>query len=123
MTDGRSVAEDASNVAQKLCDQVKQALEDMKGNDIVVLDVSEMTDITDFMLIVSGTSNRHVKALANAVLDKAKELGMKPIGIEGKEDLEWVLVDLGDVLVHVMHPDAREFYNLEGLWTNFGGEN
>ncbi len=100
----------------KLRDLVVQALEDMKGVDIRVLDVRGMTAITDFMVIVSGTSDRHVKSLARNVLDMARERGVKPLGVEGEQGGEWVLVDLGDAVLHVMRPQVRDFYNLEKLW-------
>lgn len=93
-----------------------KALEDLKGVDIVEYDVREMTSVTDTMLIVSGTSARHVKSLADAVAMASKKRGVPPIGIEGEGEGEWVLVDLGDVVVHVMQPRIREFYALEKLW-------
>lgn len=100
----------------KLKDLVVLALEDMKGVDVRVLDVRGMTAITDFMVIASGTSDRHVKSLARSVQDKAREQGAKPRGVEGEQGGEWVLVDLRDVVVHVMRPQVRDFYNLEKLW-------
>ena len=103
--------------SEELSDLVVDALEEVKGQDIVKLDVSDMTTVTDYMVVASGTSNRHVKALADAVAEKAKAAGHRPNGVEGEEGSEWVLLDLGDTLVHVMLPRVREFYNLEKLWS------
>ncbi len=94
-----------------------QALEDRKGLDIAEYDVRGMTTVTDIMLIASGTSDRHVKSLADAVVMACKKAGSPPLGVEGEREGEWVLVDLGDVVVHVMQPRIREFYALEKLWT------
>ena len=96
---------------------VVEALEDMKAVDIKVLDVRGMTAITDFMVIASGTSDRHVKSLARSVLDKARERGARVLGVEGDREGDWVLVDLRDAVVHLMRPEVRDFYNLEKLWT------
>lgn len=102
-------------------EQMKQlavtALEDLKAQDIQIMDVRGMTSITDVMIVASGTSDRHVKALADNVVEAVKKQGVEPVGIEGEGTREWVLVDLGDVIVHVMHPQTRAFYNLEKLWT------
>lgn len=95
---------------------VIDALEDVKAVDIKVLDVREQTGITDVMVIASGNSDRQTRALANNVVVKAKEAGVRPLGVEGERGGEWVLVDLGDVVVHIMLPDTREFYGLERLW-------
>jgi ribosome-associated protein len=100
----------------ELKDTVLQALEDLKGTDIVEFDVRDMTSVTDVMIIVSGTSDRHVKSLANAVVTACKKAGVAALGVEGEREGEWVLVDLGDVVVHVMQPRVREFYALEKLW-------
>ncbi len=102
--------------SEQLCKLVINALEEIKARDIVKLDVRELTTVTDYMIVASGTSNRHVKALADAVAEKASAAKHRPIGIEGADGSEWVLLDLQDVLVHVMLPRVREFYNLEKLW-------
>jgi len=95
---------------------VTAALEDMKAVNVVTLDVRGLTDIADTMAIASGNSDRHVRSIAEHVVEKAKAAGFRPLGIEGARDAEWVLVDLQDVLVHVMLPRVREFYGLEKLW-------
>ncbi|MEM7432033.1 MAG: ribosome silencing factor [Pseudomonadota bacterium] len=108
--------------SEQLSELVVDALDDIKAKDIVRLDVRDMTTVTDYMVVASGTSNRHVKALVDNVADKAKQAGHRPIGVEGEDGGEWVLLDLQDTLVHVMLPKVREFYNLEKLWS-LGGAN
>ena len=103
--------------SEQLRDLAIEALEDIKGLDIKVYNVVDKTSITDIMVFASGTSSRQVKALANNVADKAKKAGIPPLGVEGVDSGEWVLVDLGDVVVHIMQPSIREFYNLEKLWS------
>ncbi len=93
------------------------ALEEIKAKDLVEIDVRGKTSVCDYMLIASGTSTRHVKSLADEVVKFAKRAGFQPLGVEGEREAEWVLVDLGDVVAHVMLPRVREFYALERLWT------
>ena len=107
---------------ENLLKLVIDALEDVKGVDLKVLDVRHSTSITDIMVIVSGTSSRHVRALADNLVRESKKAGVHPIGIEGEREGEWILVDLGDVVVHVMQPSVREFYDLEKLWSVGGAD-
>ena len=100
-----------------LLDNVRAAVEELKAKDVVQIDVRGKTSIADFLVIASGTSSRHVKSIADEVIRFAKQLGAMPLGVEGEREAEWVLVDLGDVVVHVMLPRVREFYALERLWT------
>ena len=95
---------------------VLRALSDMKAVNVRVMDVRGLTDVADTMIIASGNSDRHVRSIADLVIERAKQAGRRPMGTEGKNDAEWVLVDLQDVLVHVMLPRVREFYALEQLW-------
>ena len=97
---------------------VTAALEDMKAVNVKVLDVRGLTDIADTLIIASGNSDRHVRSIADRVIERVKEAGFRPFGTEGKRDGEWVLVDLHDIVVHVMLPRVREFYGLERLWEN-----
>lgn len=93
------------------------ALEDLKAEDISVLDVRDKTTVTDWVIIATGSSSRHVRSIANNVVIEAKNSGKPALGVEGEDDGEWVLVDLGDVIVHVMQQNVREFYDLESLWS------
>ena len=105
---------------EQLLPIVIDALEDLKAQEIKVLDVRGMSSITDYMIIASGSSNRQVAAIAGNVSKKAKEHGCRPLGEEGTSEGEWVLVDLGDIIVHVMQPQVRDFYQLEKLWGELG---
>lgn len=96
---------------------VMDALEELKARDVTTLDVRNLTTVADTLVIASGTSSRHVKALADNLIERAKASGHAPVGVEGQQASDWVLVDLGDVVVHVMSPAAREFYDLERLWS------
>ncbi|MEE3096453.1 MAG: ribosome silencing factor [Pseudomonadota bacterium] len=100
-----------------ITDLVVDALDDLKAVDTKIVDVRGLSSVMDFLVVASGNSSRHVKSLADNVVDKAKEAGCPPIGVEGENDADWVLVDLGDVVVHVMQPAARSFYDLERLWS------
>lgn len=103
--------------SEALLELAQTSLEDLKARDIRVLDVRSLTTVTDYLLIVSGTSDRHVKSLSNQLIESAKQAGQPPLGVEGQEVGEWVLIDLADVVVHVMQPRIREFYRLEDLWS------
>lgn len=103
-------------LSDELLALVVAALDDGKARDVRVIDVREKTSVTDYMVIASGTSERHVKSLAEQVVEKAKESEVQPLGVEGQAAGEWVLVDLGDTILHVMKPQVREFYQLEKFW-------
>jgi ribosome-associated protein len=105
-----------TSIPQTLLRIVNAALDDMKAVNVKVMDVRHLTDITDIVVIASGNSDRHVKSIADRVLQFAKQSDFRPIGVEGAREGEWVLVDLNDVVVHVMLPRVREFYGLEKLW-------
>ena len=100
----------------ELKDIIVDSLEGLKAVDTKILDVTEIASFTDLMIIASGTSTRQVKALADKVIEKSKQAGVRPIGVEGEREAEWILVDLGDIVVHIMNPEIRTFYNLEKLW-------
>lgn len=105
-----------STSVQSCLKVIHEALADVKAKDIVELDVNGISNVADAIVIASGTSTRHVKALADNVADEARKAGFRPIGVEGERDAEWILIDLGYVVVHVMLPTARKFYDLESLW-------
>ena len=104
--------------SQKLKQLALHALEELKAEKIVSLDVAELTSITDTMIICNGRSSRHIHSIADNLVETAKHAGLQPLSIDGKNSNDWVLVDLGDVVVHVMMPQTREFYALEKLWDN-----
>lgn len=104
---------------QSLKATILHALNNMKALNINALAVGDITSITDHMIIATGTSSRHVKSISDAVLEATKSLDHQLIGVEGEHEAEWILIDLGDVIVHVMSPSSREFYQLEKLWTPF----
>lgn len=95
---------------------VINALEDLKAQNIEVIDVAKLSGFTDLIIIASGSSGRQLKALADKVAEECKAAGVRPLGIEGERESEWILVDLGDIVVHLMLPTTRDFYNLEKLW-------
>ncbi len=97
---------------------IYQALADAKAKDVAILDVRKVADFTDYMVVVSGTSNRHVQSVADNVVDTLRSHGMRPVGVEGQKVGDWVLIDFGDVVVHVMRQQTRDFYNLEKLWSD-----
>jgi ribosome-associated protein len=107
---------DAAKAASSLKTVVTDALADMKALEVKVLDVRGLTDVADFMVIASGTSDRHVRSVAQRVVERTKEAGFRPHGVEGQQDGDWVLIDLSEMIVHVMLPRVREFYGLEKLW-------
>ena len=111
-----TTADPSTQTTEDLKAIVLAALEDAKANDVRQLDVRRLTDITDWMVVASGTSTRHVLALADHVRTQVKAQGLSPIGTEGESGSDWVLLDYGDVVVHLMLPDTRGFYDLEGLW-------
>ena len=100
-----------------LLQSVHDAVAELKAKDVVEIDVRGKSSVTDYMVVASGNSTRHVKSIADEVVRFAKKLDIQPLGVEGEREAEWVLVDLGDVVVHLMLPRVREFYALERLWT------
>ncbi len=104
--------------AKKTQQWIQNALEDAKTQNIAVLDVRKISDFTDYMVIATGTSNRHVQSSADKVVETLRGHGARPVGIEGKQLGDWVLIDFGDVVVHIMREQTRDFYNLEKLWSD-----
>lgn len=108
---------DPAPAPAQLLQWVHAALDEIKARDVVEIDVRGKTSVADYLVVASGTSTRHVKSVADEVVQQVKRAGVQPLGVEGEREAEWVLVDLGDVIVHVMLPRVREFYALERLWT------
>ena len=104
--------------ASKKSQWIHEALENAKAHNIVVLDVRSISDFTDYMVIATGTSNRHVQSTVDKVAETLREHGERTVGMEGKQIGDWVLIDFGDVVVHVMREETRDFYNLEKLWSD-----
>jgi ribosome-associated protein len=105
-----------------MCDTVLASFDDARGIDVRILDVRKLTDITDYMIVATGTSDRHVKTLADRVLEFMGDKGWNPIGMEGEDSRDWVLVDFVDIVVHIMRDKTRKHYDLEGLWDETFGE-
>ncbi|MBX3702446.1 MAG: ribosome silencing factor [Steroidobacteraceae bacterium] len=112
----RSRAKKTRKATGSLTDTAIAALQDMKAVNVRVLDVRKLTDVADTMIVATGTSDRHVKSIADRLVQRCRQAGFRPFGIEGEREGEWVLVDLQDLIVHVMLPRIREFYGLEKLW-------
>jgi ribosome-associated protein len=104
--------------ARKTQSWIQDALDDAKARDITVLDVRKISDFTDYMVIATGTSNRHVQSTADKVVDALRAHGVRAVGVEGGKTGDWVLIDFGDVVAHVMREEIRDFYNLEKLWSD-----
>ena len=104
--------------ARKLQQWIHAALDDAKAHDVAVLDVRHVSDFTDYMVIATGTSNRHVQSTADKVVDALRVRGVRPVGTEGEKTGDWILIDFGDVVAHVMREQTRDFYNLEKLWSD-----
>ncbi len=107
-----------ANTANKIQRWVQSTLEDAKARDVTVLDMRRISDFTDYMVIATGTSNRHVQSTADRVVEALRERGVRTVGVEGEKIGDWVLIDFGDVVVHMMREEIRDFYNLEKLWSD-----
>jgi len=107
-----------ANTANKTQRWVQASLNDAKARDVTVLDMRKISDFTDYMVIATGTSNRHVQSTADKVVEALREHGLRTVGVEGEKNGDWVLIDFGDVVVHVMREEIRDFYNLEKLWSD-----
>lgn len=112
----KQVSNDQTQISNTIKNIVVSAIEDAKGNETAVINVSQLTQVTDYMIVVSGTSNRHIQTIAETAIKAIQENGFEKIGVEGLGQSEWVVVDFADVVLHIMSPAAREHYNIEGLW-------
>ncbi len=124
-TDAPSSANSPANAeieTARILAHIVESLDDLKGLDVRTIEVKDISDVTDYMVLASGTSNRHVRSLVNRITEDLKESGVRPLGVEGRESSEWVLVDYGDIVVHVMQQETRGFYDLERLWTELPAE-
>jgi len=110
-------AADVAAATEQTLKHMLAALDDLKGVDVRTINVTNISDVTDYMVLASGTSNRHVRSLVDRVLEDLKAKDARPLGVEGKESSEWVLVDFGDIILHVMQAETRGFYDLERLWS------
>ncbi len=117
-TTTNDVTNNNGNSVQTCLEIVQEAIDDLKGKNITVIDVRDMTEVMDYIVIAEATSKRHVKALADTVNVEAKKAGFLPLGREGDRDSDWNLIDIDSVVVHIMTPQARAYYDLEGLWSS-----
>lgn len=122
VTPNNAAADSAALDTAQTLEQILASLEDLKGLDVRTIDVTQISDVTDYMVLASGTSNRHVRSLVDRVTENLKDAGVRPLGVEGKETSEWVLVDYGDIVLHVMQAETRGFYDLERLWSDLPAE-
>lgn len=122
VTPNNAAADSAALDTAQTLEQILASLEDLKGLDVRTIDVTQISDVTDYMVLASGTSNRHVRSLVDRVTENLKDAGVRPLGMEGKETSEWVLVDYGDIVLHVMQAETRGFYDLERLWSDLPAE-
>ena len=113
---------EAEKETRRTLEHILESLDDLKGLEVQTIKVTEISDVTDYMVLASGTSNRHVRSLVNRVTEDLKGSGVRPLGVEGREASEWVLVDYGDIILHVMQKETRNFYDLERLWSELPAE-
>lgn len=119
---GPKAEKEAEKEIARILEHILDSLDDLKGLEVHTINVTKISDVTDYMVLASGTSSRHVRSLVNRVTEDLKKTGVQPLGVEGKETSEWVLVDYGDVVLHVMQVETRRFYDLERLWSELPTE-